>query len=165
MRGRLGHGGYRARPGSRCHDAAMDWTKGDYTITTDPSRIDAVAIRRFLAASYWAPDRPIEVIERSLAGSLSFALLHAGRQVGMARVVTDRATFAWLCDVYVEPGHRGSGIGAWLVSVVVGHPELADVTTWMLSSRDARDLYARFGFTSLPHPEQVMIRRTGPPVT
>ncbi len=142
----------------------MDWTRGSYTITTDPERIDREAVGSFLAASYWASDRPPEVIERSLEHSLAFALLQDGRQVGLARVVTDYATFAWLCDVFIDPGHRGLGLGEWLIAVVTGHPQLARVRTWLLASRDSRELYARFGFTGHPHPERIMIRRLGDPV-
>lgn len=142
----------------------MDWTHDGYTITDERGRTDVAAVERFLRASYWAPDRTADVIARSLDASVAFAVLREGRQVGMARVVTDGATFAWLCDVFVDPEHRGRGIGKWLISVVVGHPELASVRTWMLSSRDAHGLYAQFGFTALPHPERVMIRREGPPI-
>jgi GNAT superfamily N-acetyltransferase len=126
--------------------------------------MDREAVSRFLAASYWAPDRPPDDIDRSLAHSVAFALLCDGRQVGMARVVTDYATFAWLCDVFIEPAHRGRGLGTWLISVVLEHPELAGVRTWLLASRDSRELYARFGFTGHPHPERIMIRRRGRPV-
>lgn len=146
------------------YDAAVDRTHGDYTITDDRARVDIATVERFLRSSYWAPDRTADVIEHSLDGSVVFALLHHGRQVGMARVVTDRATFAWLCDVFVDAEHRGRGLGKWLISVVLGHPELAGIGTWMLSSRDAQALYAQFGFTALPHPERVMIRRQGRPI-
>ena len=137
----------------------MDWTDGDYTITTDPALVDRAAVRRFLADSYWAAQRPGEVIDRSLDHSLAFALLHGGRQVGLARVVTDYATFAWLCDVYIEPEHRGDGLGQWLVSVVLEHPELQGLQRWMLGTTHSHSLYARFGFTPLPDPGRMMIKR------
>jgi GNAT superfamily N-acetyltransferase len=136
----------------------MDWSNGDYTITTDPARLDRAAVRRFLADSHWAADRPGDVIDRSLDNSLTFALLHADRQVGMARVVTDYATFAWLCDVYIEPEHRGDGLGQWLVSVVVEHPELQGLRRWILGTKYSHSLYARYGFTPLPDPARFMIR-------
>ena len=137
----------------------MDWTRGDYTITTDPDLVDRVAVRRFLADAYWADDRPGEVIDRSLEHSLTFALRHDDRQVGMARVVTDYATFAWLCDVYIEPEHRGDGLGQWLVSVVLAHPELQGLNRWMLGTSYSHSLYERLGFTELPEPGKFMIRR------
>jgi GNAT superfamily N-acetyltransferase len=136
----------------------VDWTRDGYTITTDPDRIDRSAVRRFLADSYWAADRPAEVIDRSLDRSLAFALIHDGRQVGMARVVTDSATFAWLCDVYIDPEHRGAGLGQWLVSVVVSHPDLEGVARWMLGTSYSHSLYRRVGFDDVP-PGKFMMRR------
>ncbi len=137
----------------------MDWTRDGYTITTDPHRIDHEAVYRFLADSYWAAERPTEVIDRSLDASLTFSLLHDDRQVGMARVVSDQATFAWLCDVYIDADHRGKGLGQWLVSVVIEHPDLRDIQRWMLGTTHSHSLYARFGFTPLPEPGRFMIRR------
>ena len=136
----------------------MEWREGDYTITTDPAQIDRAAVKRFLAASYWAPDRPAAVIERSLDHSLTFGLFHGGRQVGMARVVTDYATFAWLCDVFIDPDHRGAGNGRWLMSVVTGHPDLQGLRRWILGTRDAHGLYARYVFKELPDPRRFMVR-------
>ncbi|MFL5754698.1 MAG: GNAT family N-acetyltransferase [Chloroflexota bacterium] len=121
-------------------------------------------MRGFLADSYWAPDRPADVIDKSLDHSLAFALLHGDRQVGLARVVTDYATFAWLCDVYIEPEHRGGGLGRWLVASVLGHPQLAGVGRWMLATSHSHSLYARFGFTELPEPGRVMVRYDVPAV-
>ncbi len=140
----------------------MDWRKGEYTITTDPSRIDRAAVRRFLADACWAADRQPEVIERSLDNSMTFGLFHGDRQVGMARVVSDYATFAWLCDVFIEPAHRCAGLGKWLVSVVVDHPELVGLRRWLLATRDAHPLYAEFGFTELPDPKRFMVRQGTP---
>ena len=136
----------------------MDATTGDYRLTTDPGARDLDAIHRFLADAYWAIGRPTEVIDRSLEGSLVFSLLHEGRQVGMARVVTDRATFAWLCDVYVEPAHRGHGIGAWMIEQVLAHPDVAGLRTWLLGTTYSHSLFARFGFTPLADPSRFMIR-------
>ena len=143
----------------------MEWQNGDYMITTDLSRIDRDAVGRFLAETYWAADRKPEVIDRSLDNSMTFGLFHDGRQVGMARVVSDYATFAWLCDVFIEPAHRGSGLGRWLVSVVVEHPELQGLRRWLLGTRDLHSLYAQFGFTELPEPKRFMIRQEVRPTT
>jgi GNAT superfamily N-acetyltransferase len=137
---------------------SLEWTKGEYTITTDPARIDRDAVRRFLAQSYWAADRTGDVIDRSLDHSLVFSLLHGGAQVGLARVVTDYATFAWLCDVFIDAEHRGRGTGQWLMSVVSAHPELQGLRRWFLATSHSHSLYERFGFTALPHPERFMIR-------
>ena len=124
----------------------VDWTRDGYTITTDPDRIDRSAVRRFLADSYWAADRPAEVIDRSLDRSLAFALIHDGRQVGMARVVTDSATFAWLCDVYVDEAARGCGIGRAMVSALMADARLQTVRRWCLATRDAHEVYRPLGF-------------------
>ncbi len=86
-----------------------------YEISTDPARLDAGAIHAYLSRSYWAQGIPLEVVERSLAGSLCFGLYHQGKQVGLARMITDRATFAYLCDVYVLEDHRGKGLGGALM--------------------------------------------------
>jgi GNAT superfamily N-acetyltransferase len=137
----------------------MDWTRGEYTITTDSERVDRTAVRRFLADSYWAADRPGDVIDRSLENSLTFSLFHADRQVGMARVVSDFATFAWLCDVYIEPDHRGDGLGQWLVSVVMGDQRLQGLRRWLLGTNSSHSLYARFGFIALPEPDRIMIKQ------
>jgi GNAT superfamily N-acetyltransferase len=138
---------------------APTWHRGPYTISTDPGRIDHEAVHRFLADSYWAADRPPEVIDRSLERSLTFGLFHDDVQVGMARVVSDFATFAWLCDVYIDPAHRGGGLGRWLIEVVSDHPDLRRVGRWLLATSYSHSLYAAFGFTELPHPDRFMIRR------
>jgi len=140
----------------------MEWTRGAYLVTTDPTRLDRAAVHRFLQDAYWASDRPADVIDRSLDHSITFALLHDGAQVGMARVVTDRATFAWLCDVYIEAAHRGDGLGQWLMEVVLGHPELTGLRRWLLSTSYSHSLYARVGFTELPDPSKWMIKLQEP---
>lgn len=118
-------------------------------ISTDPTRLDVDAVADMLARSYWARRRPRSLIERSLRNSLVFGVYDADRQIGLARVVTDFATFAWLCDVFVREEYRGRGIGKWLVESVVGHPELVGLRRMLLGTRDAQGLYARFGFTPL----------------
>jgi hypothetical protein len=129
---------------------------GRYRISDDPGDLDEEAIVRFLAGAYWASDRPRDVIERSLERSLTFGLYDGDAMVGMARVVTDRATFAWLCDVWVEEPHRG-GTGTWLIETVVHHPELQGVR-WMLATSYSQSLYARFGFTPV-EPDLYMVRK------
>jgi GNAT superfamily N-acetyltransferase len=141
----------------------MDPTRDGYRLSTDPADRDLEAIHRYLADAYWAIGRPTDVIDRSLDGSMTFTLLHDGRQVGMARVVTDRATFAWLCDVYLEPEHRGDGLGRWMVEQVLDHPELQGLGRWLLATSYSHRLYERLGFTALPEPDKYMIRR--PPET
>jgi GNAT superfamily N-acetyltransferase len=121
----------------------------DYFISTDPARLDHDFITRSLATTYWAAGRPREVIEKSIASSLCFGAYVADtkEQVGFARVVTDRATFAWICDVFVANSHRGRGLGKRLMDEVVSHPDLA-TTKMYLGTKDAHGLYERFGFVN-----------------
>lgn len=128
-------------------------------ISTDPARLDRELVWEQLANhSYWAQGRSRERVERSIANSLVFGAYLGGRQVGFARVVTDRATFAWLCDVFVVESERSRGIGKRLIEAVVAHPDLQGLRRFHLATRDAHGLYARFGFTPLAQPERHMER-------
>jgi GNAT superfamily N-acetyltransferase len=140
---------------------AEEWRRGNYVISTDPSLLDLDAVHGFLQRSYWAAERPLETVKRSVEGSLNFGLYQAKdrRQVGFARVVTDFATFAWLCDVFIDEAHRGQGLGVWLVETVVEHPGLRCMRFWMLGTRDAHGLYEKIGFTPLSAPEKWMQKR------
>ena len=126
------------------------------TITTDPARFDVEAIHAFLTTSYWSPGIPIETVRRAIAGSLAFALLDGDRTIGFARLVTDRATFAYLADVYVLDAYRGRGLGKRLVAEVMAHPDVQGLRRIMLVTRDANGLYAQFGFGPLEAPERHM---------
>lgn len=132
------------------------WQRDGFTVTCDPARIDRAAVHAFLHASYWAAGIPREVVDRSIDGSLCFALLAGGTQVGFARVITDRATFAYLGDVHVLPEWRGRGLGKWLMECVLAHPELQGLRRWALVTRDAHDLYAPLGFKPLANPAGYM---------
>lgn len=145
------------------HSPPLEARRGDYLISTDPARLDLEVIHGYLSRSYWAAGRPREVVERSLRHSLCFGLYHGARQVGLARVITDYASFAWLCDVFVLEEHRGRGLGVWLIGVVVGHPQLQGLRRFLLATRDAHELYRRHGFTALAAPERWMERAAGPP--
>ena len=137
---------------------AEEWRHGNYVISTDPSMLDLDAVHGFLQRSYWASERPLETVKRSVEHSLNFGLYQEKdrRQVGFARVVTDFATFAWLCDVFIDEAHRGQGLGAWLMETVVEHPELRCMRLWVLGTRDAHGLYEKIGFTPLSVPEKWM---------
>jgi GNAT superfamily N-acetyltransferase len=137
----------------------MEWVRGEYTLTTDPARVDIDALHEFLARSYWAADIPRELVARSVEHSLNFTLLHENRQVGFARVVTDYATYAYVGDVYVLEAHRGRGLSRWMMETMIAHPELQGFRRWSLLTRDAHGLYARVGFTPLAAPERWMERR------
>ena len=122
----------------------------DYVISTDPARLDRELIHRFLSEeSYWARGRSHTVVDRSLDHSLCFGVYHHEGQVGFARPVTDRATFAWIADVFVLPAHRGQGLGKRLLQEVLAHPELQGLDRWLLATADAHVLYARLGFQAL----------------
>ncbi len=137
-------------------EPAVEQERGGYVVSTDLDRLDLVAIHRFLAASYWSPGLPLDVLTRAVAGSLCFGLYHGSEQVGFARVVTDQATFAYLCDVYVLESHRGRGLAKWLMEVVTNHPSLQGLRRFMLVTRDAHRLYEQVGFRPLARPERFM---------
>ena len=131
-------------------------TRGEYTITTDRNRLDLEAIHGFLTNSYWSPGVRIEIVERAIANSLCFGLFHGKDQVGFARVITDKSTFAYLADVYVLESHRGQGLSKWLLDLIQGHEDLQGLRRFMLTTRDAHGLYAQFGFTALANPSRMM---------
>lgn len=131
-----------------------------YSISTDKARFDVGLIHNWLSRrSYWAEGRPFEVVRRSIDASLCFGVYAGREQAGFARVVTDGATFAWLCDVFILEEHRGRGLGKWLIESVVGHPDLQGLRVY-LATRDAHELYRRYGgFQALPAPDRWMVRR------
>ena len=119
----------------------------NYQISTDPTQLNTEFIITALNTTYWAAGRTREVIEKSIAGSLCFGVyaVDTHAQVGFARVVTDRATFAWICDVYVDPAHRTRGLGKRLMTEIVQHPDLEKVAMY-LGTKDAHKLYEKYGF-------------------
>ena len=129
------------------------WRRDGFTISTDPAHLDRDVTWRYLHdESYWANGIPRELFERSLERSLSFGLFEGepgkgGAQIGFSRVVTDGATLAWLCDVFVLPAYRGRGLATWLIETVVGHPDLQVQRSFVLATRDAHGLYGKFGWT------------------
>jgi len=126
------------------------WQRGEYLISTDMDRFDLGFIHNFLSnSSYWAQGRDFELVQRSVYNSFSFGLYKGSQQIGFARVVTDYATFAWIADVFVLDEYRGQGLGKWLIEVIVSHPRLQGFRRWLLATRDAHELYRRFGFTEL----------------
>jgi GNAT superfamily N-acetyltransferase len=129
---------------------------GKYEISTDQSRLDHDLIYDFLRSSYWAQNIPRAVVERSIQYSLCFGAFCGGRQVGFARVITDRATFGYLADVFVVPEHRGRGVAKLLVRAILEHPDLLGLRRITLATRDAHSLYAKFGFQPVTHPEHYM---------
>ena len=129
-------------------------------ISTDRNRLDLAYIHRYLSeACYWALGRSRDIVEKSIANSLCFGVYAGDQQIGFARVVTDCATFAWLCDVFIDDAHRGQGLGKRLVETVVAHPELQGLRNFILATRDAHELYRGYGgFEALAAPERWMAR-------
>jgi len=132
-------------------------SEGGLLISDDKARLDRPLIHAYLSGrSYWAKDVPVEIVERSIEHSLCFGMYQAGRQIGFARAVTDRATFAWLADVFILEEARGSGCGKKLVAAIMAHPELQGLRRFMLGTRDAHTLYEQYGFGPLKYPERFM---------
>ncbi|MEV7137564.1 GNAT family N-acetyltransferase [Streptomyces tauricus] len=130
-----------------------------YEISTDPARVDVGRVHRWLATdAYWAMDRPRERHERAMAGSLNFGVYEtvSGDQVAYARVVTDGATFAWLCDVYVDRAARGKGLGTALVTAVRDHLRPMGLRRVVLATHDAHGVYEKLGFKVLDRPDRWM---------
>lgn len=134
----------------------MEWQKGDYTISTDSTRLDHAAIIDALHQTYWAAEREPATIIRSLTHSFCFGVYHGQQQIGLARVVTDYAVFAYLADVYILTEHRGHGLGKWLIQTIIEHPELQGLRRWLLATHDAHGLYAQYGFRPLESVERWM---------
>ena len=139
-------------------------TSPAYEISTDRSRLDVERVHHFLSTeAYWSPGVARSPVERSIEGSICFGVYAPdGQQVGFARAVTDRATFAWLADVYIESEHRGQGLGKLLVEAVLGHPELQGLRRWFLATADAHELYRRYGFGELEDIQRFMSRGSAP---
>jgi GNAT superfamily N-acetyltransferase len=136
-----------------------EWQRGEYTISTANNQLDIPVIHDFISTqSYWGQGRTIEVVQRAVNNSLNFGLYKQAQQVGFARVVTDYATFAWIADVFVLKEHRGRGLSKWLMEVILSHPQLQGFRRWVLATKDAHSLYARFGFIPLHRPERWMER-------
>ncbi len=136
---------------------------GDILVSTDPARLDLETVHGFLTRSYWAEGIPRETVERSIRHSICFGAFDGDRQVGFARVISDRATFAYVADVFVLDSHRGRGIGNRLMACATSHPELQDLRLWTLFTRDAHGLYRQHGFREARYPDRLMERRHSQP--
>lgn len=135
--------------------------RDSFTISTDPARLDIDAIADMLTRAYWAKGRTRDVITRYIQHSLTFGMYDGDRQIGLARVVTDYTTFAWLCDVFIHEDYRGHGLGKWLMETIHAHPDLQGLRRWILATRDAHGLYKEFGWTPLANPERWMEKLNG----
>jgi N-acetylglutamate synthase-like GNAT family acetyltransferase len=129
----------------------------DYEISTDVDRLDVEVIHKFLAEdSYWSPGIPRAIVERAIKNSLCFGVYHRTAQIGFARVVTDKSTFALLADLFILEAHRGKGLSKWLMRCVVGHEDLQGLRRLLLLTSDAHGLYRQFGFEELGDPSRFM---------
>ncbi len=121
--------------------------KDEYRISTDPSLLQVDMIHHYLSEeSYWAQKIPREVVVKSLANSLCFGLYHDDKQIGFARLITDKATFAYLADVFIVEAYRGKGLSKWMMTAIHAHPEVQGLRRWVLGTRDAHGLYEQFGW-------------------
>jgi GNAT superfamily N-acetyltransferase len=131
---------------------------GEYTFSTEPSRIDTDWAIEALLATYWGKHRTADMIRESFRHSLVCGLYKGTRQVGITRIITDYATFAYLCDVYLDPAERGYKVGTWMVEQTLSLPSMPLLRRWVLFTQDAQDLYRKFGFENPAYPERVMER-------
>ena len=138
----------------------MEWHKETYTITTDKSRLDLGMIHHFLyTTAHWAVGRPMRIVRKSIENSLCFGVYDGENQVGFARMVTDGATVGWICDMFIMPAYRGSGLGRWLVECMMEHPDVQGLRRILLNTRDAHDLYTKYAnFRPLLAPESWLER-------
>jgi GNAT superfamily N-acetyltransferase len=133
--------------------------KREYTISTDRSKLNISIIHNYISnESYWGKGRSLEVVKKSIENSLPFGVYYKNEMIGFARVLTDYATFAWVADVFILTKHRSKGLSKWLMETILSHPELQGFRRWVLATKDAHELYRRFGFRELNKPERWMER-------
>jgi len=135
---------------------SVEYSRGEFTVSTDRSRLDLKLVHDFLRASYWDKDIPRDVFVKSVENSLCFGIYEGPGQIGFARVITDYATFAYLADVFIIESHRRRGLANFLMECIVQHPQLQGLRRWTLATRDAHQLYAKFGFKPLGRPDRFM---------
>jgi len=136
----------------------MQLERGGFVLSDDKALLDVARLHAWMASTYWARGVPLDVMQRAITNSECFGIYGKGEQVAFARVVSDSATFAYLCDVYVDDAHRGKGLGEWLVSSIHAQPQYQGLRRWMLATRDAHALYAKLGWTPVTDPAPLMQR-------
>lgn len=131
--------------------------KKGFTISTNQTLLDFDVIYNYLnKESYWAKGIPAEKLRTSIANSMCFGIYHQQKQIGFARVITDKAVFAYLADVFILTEFRGQGLSKWLIQTILAHVDLQDLRRWSLATADAQGLYAQFGFSPITYPERWM---------
>jgi len=131
----------------------IETQRDQFTISTDSARLDIEAILDFFTRAYWTKGRPRERTERALANSLVFGVYDGKKQIGIARVISDYAIFAYICDVFIHEDYRTHGLGKWLIETILSHPELKGLRRWTLVTLDAHGLYKQYGFSPLANPD------------
>ncbi|PKN97175.1 MAG: GNAT family N-acetyltransferase [Chloroflexi bacterium HGW-Chloroflexi-5] len=132
-------------------------TNGEFTITTDKSKMDLATIHRFLSEeSYWCKNVPVKRVKKAMDHSLNFGVFHGDRQVGYARVISDFSSVAYLGDVFILKEFRGQGLSKWMMETIISHPELQGLRRWILLTADAHELYRKYGWTNIKNPEKWM---------
>jgi GNAT superfamily N-acetyltransferase len=139
-------------------DVVQEYARGEFVISTDRERVSLDVVHGYLTNSYWAKGIRREIVAQSIEHSLCFAIYDGSAQVGFARVITDFATVAYLGDVFVLESHRGRGLSKWMMECIVQHPALQNLRRWILLTRDAHELYSKFGFAPVKSPERYMER-------
>lgn len=135
-------------------------TKGDYLISTDLEKLDLGRMHEYIAGTYWAEGVPFEIFKKSVENALTFGIYHsADGLIGCARVISDFATYHYLCDVFIHANHRGHGLGKWLMEVIFEHPELKEYRNFFLLTGDAHGLYEQYGFETVEDSSRIMAKR------
>ena len=134
----------------------MDFIKDKFYISTEKEKMDIDLIHSFLTRSYWAEGISKEIVRRSIQGALCFGVFENDKQVGFARMITDKATFAYLADVFIIEEYRGLGLSKWLMEFIMSYPDLQGLRRMILATRDAHELYKKFGFTPLNNVDRWM---------
>lgn len=134
----------------------MELFKDNFCISTDKAKLDIPYIHQFLRTTYWAEHIPMEILQKSIDGSICFGVYDGKNQVGFARVISDQATYAYLADVFIDPLYRKRGLSRSLLETILGHPDLQGLRVWELATNDAQGLYAKFGFKPPEMPARIM---------
>ena len=132
----------------------QEFTKDDFFLSNDKSKLNVNAVCSFLSRSHWAANRKRATVIKSINHSLCYGIYHNERQVAFARLVTDYCTYAYLCDVFVDDTYRGRGLSKWMMGCIMENPDLSELRRFTLATRDAHGLYEKFGFRPLSNDEQ-----------
>ena len=137
----------------------LEYHRSNYLISTDKRRLNFNITHKFLTNSYWSPGIKLQSVKHAASNSICYGVYHYKIQIGYARVITDYVRFGYLADVFIIEEYRGKGLSKWLMKCILNNPELKNIKTWMLATRDAHGLYSKFGFTPLDQPKKYMIKK------